>query len=298
MPTINKPKAKTKTPSGGLRAIRQSIYNTRRWQKLRARQLKAQPLCAICQEEGRTTQAQHVHHIKSFTSAPTRSERCALAYDPNNLESLCEACHVRLHNRRGAAKARAERNDEQRAPIGAASSTDTEVLGGRGSNFRASPPVNPATYRNTRPEVFEVSEGLKNSLEAPAEVSALPRFVPPSGLLAATRAEIGRISEQLSAQGALTEADFTALTVLALTLDRYRRAVVIVGRDGALVFDRAGKPQRHPLIKVAADAQIQVLKLLQEFGLTPKSRERIKALQSGGEEVDPLQEFLSMVNKK
>ncbi|MDO4706948.1 MAG: phage terminase small subunit P27 family [Porphyromonadaceae bacterium] len=301
MPTIKKKAPKTKPQAGTLRAMRQSIYNTRRWQTLRLRHLKAQPLCAICLEEGRERTAQHVHHKRTFTEAPTRAERCAIAYDPDNLESLCETCHARLHNTRGAAKARAEGATQ---PPSAPAEPPAKPKGGRGANFGARGAVNPALVTHTQTVFSEVSEGYKKgsartAKNAPEDPNATPlaRYVPPKGLMETTQAEIIQIAAYLEAQDSLEEAHHPALTLLAKTLDRYNRANHIVSREGELVFSASGKPLRHPLLKVANDAQIQALKLLDEFGLTPKSRERIKSLQAGTDEDDPLAQFLKERNK-
>ena len=44
-----------------------------------------------------------------------------------------------------------------------------------------------------------------------------------------------------------------------------------IKQDGLMVTDRFGTPQKHPLLKVETDAIIQINKLVQEFGLSPKS---------------------------
>lgn len=63
----------------------------RRWSKIRAMQLRQFPLCAECMErEGRPEAADTVHHIDE------NPENNA----PENLRSMCEDCHERLHGRR------------------------------------------------------------------------------------------------------------------------------------------------------------------------------------------------------
>lgn len=275
-------------------------------------------MCAICLEEGREHTAQHVHHIETFTQAATRSLRCAIAYDPDNLESLCESCHARLHNTKGAAAERAAKRTEAAAQAEgdtkgaeqAAKHTQAEgdtPQGGRGANFGARGAVNPAPVTHTQTVFSEVSQAHKKgndrtdedptsahtSTPTSAHNNKQPtRYTPPKGLLEATHTEIAQIADYLQAQDSLEAAHYPALSLLAKTLDRYNRANLIVCREGELVFSASGKPLRHPLLKVANDAQIQVLKLLAEFGLTPKSRERIKSLQQATDEDDPLAQFL------
>lgn len=65
-----------------------SIYNTARWKKLRAEHLAREPLCRGC-----GAPAEVVDHIR-----PHR-EDMDLAYDPDNLQSLCKTCHQRKTRR-------------------------------------------------------------------------------------------------------------------------------------------------------------------------------------------------------
>lgn len=61
------------------------------WRRVRATQLKRQPLCEDCLAAGRTTAAQMVHHHERVDAAPH------LRLAPANLVSLCNRCHARRH---------------------------------------------------------------------------------------------------------------------------------------------------------------------------------------------------------
>lgn len=61
-----------------------------KWRRVRRYHLLRNPLCRMCEDEGRTTPAQDVDHIVPFTS---KSDSRRL--DPSNLQSLCKACHNR-----------------------------------------------------------------------------------------------------------------------------------------------------------------------------------------------------------
>jgi len=61
-------------------------YNTR-WQKARARFIKAHPLCVSCLKEYRMTKATVVDHI-----VPHRGD-LVLFWDESNWQPLCKHCH-------------------------------------------------------------------------------------------------------------------------------------------------------------------------------------------------------------
>ena len=62
------------------------FYASRRWRKVRKMKLARDPICQGCQERA----AEHAHHIRPRLGHPT------LAYDLDNLMSLCPECHGRV----------------------------------------------------------------------------------------------------------------------------------------------------------------------------------------------------------
>jgi len=75
----------------------QSIYNTVRWKKLREAKVQANPLCEVCLAAGGVMQVEEVHHVKPLDFALDRYELEVLAYDWDNLVSLCVECHKNEH---------------------------------------------------------------------------------------------------------------------------------------------------------------------------------------------------------
>ncbi len=73
------------------------LYKTARWQRLRAAQLSASPLCAICEADGVIRPAMVCDHIE-----PHRGDVERFWAGP--FQSLCEGCHNRVKQRqeRGA----------------------------------------------------------------------------------------------------------------------------------------------------------------------------------------------------
>lgn len=63
------------------------LYNTKEWRLLRLAQLRKSPLCWMCEQEGRTTPATVVDHIK-----PHKGDEL-LFFDMSNLQGLCKLHH-------------------------------------------------------------------------------------------------------------------------------------------------------------------------------------------------------------
>lgn len=99
MPTIYKPKIQRNNSGNQYDKDRRKIYNTERWRKLRDWKVVQNPLCELCLKEGMITPADDVHHIRSFMSADIPEVRYQLAYDPENLMSLCKRHHQAIHNK-------------------------------------------------------------------------------------------------------------------------------------------------------------------------------------------------------
>lgn len=77
------------------RKERQNVYNTKRWRDLRTLKLQ---LCPCCEECGSIENLQCHHKISPFDGYYTPEEYDKLAYDINNLETLCQECHNKRHN--------------------------------------------------------------------------------------------------------------------------------------------------------------------------------------------------------
>ena len=89
---------------------KQEIYNSREWKELRIQKLRVNPLCEQCIKDGEAIgipggyirSAACVHHIVPIETAKTKDEMRRLAFDANNLRSLCFACHARIHKELGS----------------------------------------------------------------------------------------------------------------------------------------------------------------------------------------------------
>jgi 5-methylcytosine-specific restriction protein A len=69
----------------------QEIYQDKRWLKLRNHKRRVNPLCERCESLGKVTPTKEVHHKIPFDVDPD------LAFEWENLESLCCDCHEIRH---------------------------------------------------------------------------------------------------------------------------------------------------------------------------------------------------------
>ncbi len=84
-----------------------SIYKSPKWETCRARALRRDGyICQRCKRYGRIRAATTVHHMKPVEEYPE------LAYDLDNLESLCEQCHNKTHPEKGSKGLRARQRSE------------------------------------------------------------------------------------------------------------------------------------------------------------------------------------------
>lgn len=80
------------------------FYESARWKKKRAVILaRDKYMCQVCRRYGRMVPATIVHHIKEVEDYPE------LAYTNSNLQSVCLACHNKLHPEKGKDARRIQR---------------------------------------------------------------------------------------------------------------------------------------------------------------------------------------------
>lgn len=90
----------------------------------------------------------------------------------------------------------------------------------------------------------------------------------------------------------MKDVDNAALTMLARNYSMFIKASKQLEKDGLTVVSDRGNIAPHPAIKIAKDAQIQAMKVMEKFGLTAKDRTKIAKLNSGDKELSPLEQFV------
>lgn len=96
--------------------------------------------------------------------------------------------------------------------------------------------------------------------------------------------------------GTINDEWIMTLMMLADNLEMFIQCRKQIKETGLLITNRFGVLEKNSLIKVQNDAQIQIVKLLNEFALTPKSAEKIETKEEDDD--SPLSLFLSENNKE
>lgn len=97
MPTLPKIEKKRRSERHGKdKRIRDLVYNTSTWQRMRKAKLMENPLCECC---GRALATQ-VHHVTKISSADRDEDILELGFNFSNLQSLCDDCHERIHGKK------------------------------------------------------------------------------------------------------------------------------------------------------------------------------------------------------
>ena len=97
---------------------------------------------------------------------------------------------------------------------------------------------------------------------------------------------------RLEESGVLENVDTAALDMLARNYSMFIAASKQIEREGATITNVQGNIVKHPAVTIAKDAQVQAVKIMQEFGLTAKARTRLPKLDKKEEEDSPLEQFV------
>lgn len=89
--------------------------------------------------------------------------------------------------------------------------------------------------------------------------------------------------------GAVNDEWKQPLIMLANNVEMYYQCSDIIRRDGLIVTAKNGYPSKNPAILIQIEAQKQINKLLDSFGLTPKAAAKINLV---GEDDDELKDLL------
>ena len=121
------------------------------------------------------------------------------------------------------------------------------------------------TGTGPRPDDVAASSGGRGAGKA----LRVPR--PPKTLGPAGRRLWASLYRQLAPAGLLAETDLPALELLCGSYGTWHDATLSIKNDGAIVHDSRGVPRKNAAVMVQRDSAATVYKLLNEFGLSPRS---------------------------
>ena len=73
------------------------LINCHKWVKLRSEKLRNDPLCEHCLSKNIVNPGTEIHHIVPIDTGANYETMKQLAYNYNNLVTLCHKCHVQAH---------------------------------------------------------------------------------------------------------------------------------------------------------------------------------------------------------
>lgn len=120
----------------------------------------------------------------------------------------------------------------------------------------------------------------------------MENFSIPENLEPEAKAYIESVLEMLESNGIIDKVDDAALQMLARNYSTFIKASKMVEEEGLTFRSARGNIAEHPAVKIGRDAQIQAMKVMQEFGLTAKSRSKLPKLNNSSEEDSPLETFI------
>ena len=113
----------------------------------------------------------------------------------------------------------------------------------------------------------------------------------PSDVCKEAKEYMKTVISKLEQTRVLEDVDIAALDMLARNYSMFINASKQIEKEGTTFINTQGNVTKHPAVTIAKEAQVQAVKIMQEFGLTAKSRSKLPKLDKK-EEDSPLETFV------
>ena len=113
----------------------------------------------------------------------------------------------------------------------------------------------------------------------------------PSDVCKEAKEYMKTVISKLEETRVLEDVDIAALDMLARNYSMFINASKQIEKEGTTFINTQGNITKHPAVTIAKEAQVQAVKIMQEFGLTAKSRSKLPKLDKK-EEDSPLESFV------
>ena len=113
----------------------------------------------------------------------------------------------------------------------------------------------------------------------------------PSDVCKEAKEYMKTVISKLEQTRVLEDVDIAALDMLARNYSMFINASKQIEKEGTTFINTQGNVTKHPAVTIAKEAQVQAVKIMQEFGLTAKSRSKLPKLEKKDED-SPLESFV------
>ena len=113
----------------------------------------------------------------------------------------------------------------------------------------------------------------------------------PSDVCKEAKEYMKTVISKLEETRVLEDVDIAALDMLARNYSMFINASKQIEKEGTTFINTQGNVTKHPAVTIAKEAQVQAVKIMQQFGLTAKSRSKLPKLEKK-EEDSPLESFV------
>jgi P27 family predicted phage terminase small subunit len=114
----------------------------------------------------------------------------------------------------------------------------------------------------------------------------------PSNICDEAHAFINNLTTLLKEQAIMTSLDESALLLLAYTYDNYIKATRVIQEKGLTLESPRGESKARPEVKIQIDSLVQINKIMDSFGLSPKARKEISKPKEKVSKKSPIEEFI------
>lgn len=118
-----------------------------------------------------------------------------------------------------------------------------------------------------------------------------------SGLCPEAEVYLKNLYKLLKEQDVLTSMDDNAMSLIGSTYHNFITASKILQQEGLITKSKSGELKAHPAVKIQLDSQIQLDKLMDKFGLNPKSRKEINKPKEKEGKLSAMDIYLSNAKK-
>lgn len=103
---------------------------------------------------------------------------------------------------------------------------------------------------------------------------------------------VTKVVEFLKKNNQYDEIDELAMNLIAFNYSLFLSAIEEIEENGITSKGSRGNSIQNPSIKVANDAQVQLMKLMEKYGMTSKDRKKLFQNDSEIDEESPLMQFI------